>query len=374
MFEKLDSRYDEAVYYIEHNEERIAKENYEIIREVILFSFAIYALLISGFFIFQSSFVFRPFYLLPPVELYLFYRILKLLHGKVSHVLKRVRIFALIFYGLMLITFCRVEIIGGHAGRSLAFPIGIMIISALYVDYFFIILGLKVFLLIVDILLLYQGAPSSLAANLGIGIMVILISTFCYGIYLGGQTDRYQESDVLAARSQRDLLTGLYNKISFEEKSRQFLAERPLGHPCSLLIIDFDNFKLVNDRYGHKTGDLILQKFGEILKKNFRASDFIGRIGGDEFMVMITGPMPPGYLTKRCTDIQVQLNTSHIGEAWGFSCSIGVAAEDVGSSFETLYEHADAALYTAKERGKATYAIYGAPESAIPETKNLHQE
>lgn len=356
MFEKLDDRYDETVYYIEHNELRIAKENFSIIRDLVVFILIGYLVLLSGVFIFSATFVFLPTHLLPPIILALLFKLHQLLEKKVKMTFRRVRVFAMIFYALIVLPLTWLDIAESPLQRGVVFPVALMIISAFYTDYFFVILGYKALLFVCYLALLLIGKDGTVVAYDGlVALIVLAIGMFSYGISLGSQTDRSKESDQLAARSRTDLLTRLFNKIYFEEASRDFLSKRGIGESCSLFILDFDDFKHVNDRYGHQTGDLVLQEFGHILKKSFRGSDIIGRVGGDEFMVMVTGAMPDGYIAKRCTEIQNALHATRVGEAWGFSCSIGVVEDKSGRGFEELYVRADTALYGAKERGKATF-------------------
>ena len=125
-----------------------------------------------------------------------------------------------------------------------------------------------------------------------------------------------------------------------------------------MIMLDFDNFKHVNDTYGHQIGDDALKKFGDILRRNFRTSDILGRMGGDEFMVLAREPVTEDFLIRQCNSILMELATAQFGEAKGFSCSIGVARDPEGYSFEGLYHVADDALYEAKARGKAQYVLW----------------
>ena len=160
----------------------------------------------------------------------------------------------------------------------------------------------------------------------------------------------------LEVKSSTDLLTGLLNKISFEEEAKKYLAEREEYDKCAVFIFDFDNFKLVNDNFGHKAGDEVLKRFGEILKKSFRDDDIIGRIGGDEFMVIFVGEITEAGLAARCDKINSVLKGLEYADVTGLSCSIGVVIDnDRISQFDELYQLADDALYEAKARGKAQF-------------------
>ncbi len=171
----------------------------------------------------------------------------------------------------------------------------------------------------------------------------------------------------LEHKSSTDLLTGLLNKISFEESARSCIAEPSEDNTRALFILDFDNFKSVNDEHGHKTGDEVLKSFGKILRRCFRESDVIGRVGGDEFMVLASGSIPEASITERCERINDLLRRLTVGEASGFSCSIGVVIDSASSPFDELYRLADDALYEAKARGKARYVKWRSRPIAAPE-------
>ncbi len=160
----------------------------------------------------------------------------------------------------------------------------------------------------------------------------------------------------LEVKSSTDLLTGLLNKITFEEMSKYRLSVRAEYERCALLIFDFDDFKSINDVYGHKTGDEVLRAFGELLRHNFKRSDLMGRIGGDEFMVLLMGDIPEAGISSRCDAILDMLRELKVGDAGGFSCSIGVVIDDMNiGTFDELYQLCDDALYEAKARGKARH-------------------
>lgn len=165
-------------------------------------------------------------------------------------------------------------------------------------------------------------------------------------------------------KSKHDLLTGLLNKRSFEDDVKNSISNKKPGEVSVLLIFDFDNFKHVNDNYGHQIGDEVLKAFGMILERAFRTSDLIGRIGGDEFMVYMPG-MSKNFL-ERADEISQEilhaLAVLKVGPAEKFSCSIGIATDAGNYDFKKLYMLADKALYESKERGKACYVRYSSDE------------
>ena len=173
-----------------------------------------------------------------------------------------------------------------------------------------------------------------------------------------------QEYDTVSNKSKHDLLTGLYNKRSFEEEVQKTIDAQNPEDVSVLLIFDFDNFKTINDTYGHATGDEVLKSFAAVLVRAFRTHDLIGRIGGDEFMVFMPGMLAehlkrPDEISR---EILNELAAMKVGAAEHFSCSIGIGTDSKGYNFKTHYKLADKALYQSKENGKACYTRYSSDE------------
>ncbi|HGM3505847.1 TPA: diguanylate cyclase [Clostridioides difficile] len=168
---------------------------------------------------------------------------------------------------------------------------------------------------------------------------------------------------VLLERSQRDSLTGLYNKGVTEEFISSFLKNKnnqDLEHV--FLIFDIDDFKNVNDKYGHAFGDFVISEFALELKSQFREDDIIGRIGGDEFVVLIKNFNSNNYvLMEKLERFCSKINQKKFAEQAEFSiaCSVGVAMyPEHGYVYSELYEKADQALYYAKSHGKNSYHVF----------------
>nr|UWI51370.1 diguanylate cyclase [Clostridioides difficile] len=169
---------------------------------------------------------------------------------------------------------------------------------------------------------------------------------------------------LLLERSQRDSLTGLYNKGVTEDFISTFLkSDKNQNSEHIFLIFDIDDFKNVNDKYGHAFGDFVISEFALELKSQFREDDIIGRIGGDEFIVLIKDFNSGNYvitdkLERFCSKINQKRFAEH--EEFSISCSIGVAIyPEHGCKYSELYEKADQALYYAKGHGKNSFHIFG---------------
>ena len=160
-----------------------------------------------------------------------------------------------------------------------------------------------------------------------------------------------------------DSLTGLYNKASTEFLCKGYMKSKPL-QDCVVMILDFDNFKFVNDTYGHQAGDAILRSFGRILKREADEDHVAGRIGGDEFLMFLKDASP---LEAEAMAVRILNKTRTLVAPDGtnpFSCSIGIAGKRVNKNnlqnqetYKELFARADQALYQVKENGKNNYMI-----------------
>ena len=181
--------------------------------------------------------------------------------------------------------------------------------------------------------------------------------------------DEKREEQALLSRADTDSLTRLLNKNAARKQAEQYFSRLPGGASGSLLIIDLDNFKQINDRYGHLFGDTVLIHAAREIKKLFREQDIVARIGGDEFLVLVRGIADTLLLEQRCRQLIRLLSDSLRSQQpqLELSCSIGVAVAPAhGKTYLELYQHADQALYQAKARGKNCFFIYNPEDAAEP--------
>ena len=166
----------------------------------------------------------------------------------------------------------------------------------------------------------------------------------------------------LQLRADHDGLTGLMNKKATEELIESLLPKYDSDELTgALMIFDTDNFKNVNDTFGHSTGDHVLATIGEIIRENFKGMDVTGRIGGDEFMVFANDVGSAVNASRLAERIETQVQQAFEGDPLEghVSLSIGIAmCPAAGKDFSTLYKHADDALYYVKEHGKAGWRLY----------------
>ncbi len=160
-----------------------------------------------------------------------------------------------------------------------------------------------------------------------------------------------------------DGLTGIYNRASTEFLCKEYLRKHPESSSVAV-ILDFDNFKAVNDNYGHPAGDVALKNFGKILKNASGTADIAGRIGGDEFFIFFK-KMGIGEVEAKAEYILEKTRSLRAPDGTQpYSCSIGIAMRDMESGvnglegeYEAMFAKADEALYDVKNSGKNNFKI-----------------
>jgi diguanylate cyclase (GGDEF)-like protein len=161
--------------------------------------------------------------------------------------------------------------------------------------------------------------------------------------------------ETLAQQATHDPLTGMLNRRAILEKLHQELSRASrIGGEWAVGMCDIDHFKQINDTYGHQTGDEVLCGLARILSESLRPYDSVGRLGGEEFLVMaaIKAKTDPAVIFDRlCARVAESKMATRSGEL-SVTVSIGVACGAVGSTVDELLEAADAALYRAKNEGR----------------------
>ena len=186
---------------------------------------------------------------------------------------------------------------------------------------------------------------SMLLMNLGLGLNVLnMVIVMVFLIQNVRNSKQLRE----------DTLTGLSNR-SFIMKQMRNRLKRSNG---TLLLIDLDNFKEVNDNYGHDHGDLVLMRVAEVLQSCFRKTDCIGRLGGDEFVIYVDASLADDVLNSKVQEVVHQVVAlSQRYPLSNLSISIGGCRCKKGDKYSEVFKHADEALYQVKKSGKCGFVM-----------------
>lgn len=163
-------------------------------------------------------------------------------------------------------------------------------------------------------------------------------------------------------QAERDGLTGLYNAMTTRAKVNAILqAEHSAEEKQIFLLFDLDNFKNINDTFGHMAGDQVLVDVADTLKKRFRSGDIMGRLGGDEFVLMLCNVRSDEFVNELMQELCETLTRTYVQDdvSITITASMGLAvAPSDGTTFDELYRKADIALYQIKRAGKNGYMRY----------------
>lgn len=179
------------------------------------------------------------------------------------------------------------------------------------------------------------------------------------------ERDLRQDRDVAIKASHTDELTGVANRRFVMARLEELLAkpspaDQPLG--C-LAVFDIDNFKYINDRLGHHAGDMVLKDFASLIHCSVRRTDFFGRVGGEEFVLVmpLTSSAEAEIIISRMLDgVRSSRPLSELGD-FSYTFSAGMAVARKGDSISDLYRRADLALYGAKLAGRDRLQIDASP-------------
>lgn len=175
-----------------------------------------------------------------------------------------------------------------------------------------------------------------------------------------GRLTNIQELMEIKSRAMTDSLTKAQNRMTFEENV-QFTLSNCKNESHALFFIDLDDFKYINDNFGHGFGDFVLKSLADRIRNRVQKHDFIGRVGGDEFLVLMKDIEDIGTIRKRADQLLEDLRSEYSdGEnAHTVKVSIGVARYPMdGHNYDELYRKADKALYHSKALGKDISTLY----------------
>ena len=196
-------------------------------------------------------------------------------------------------------------------------------------------------------------------ANIVDGIAYLIVGIVVYAYRVRLNVRNIENQSRLNKKIETDALTQLYNRSALEKRVSEYVTSSK--DTAAFILMDVDNFKGINDNFGHAIGDDLLFQTATLLKSQFRRSDYIGRLGGDEFVVFLPQASNREWLEERMKGLGEEMEKTFIGDeaVCTVSGSIGIAMYPVcGTTFEELYKNADAAMYDSKRSGKNRYTFY----------------
>lgn len=189
------------------------------------------------------------------------------------------------------------------------------------------------------------------------GISTVAVIALMIALFI-----HYRKARIIENISQTDALTGILNRGAVQAQITMALEKEKQSPElvCPLIAVDLDNFKAVNDNYGHAEGDLLLKAVANVLSHSVRQTDLVGRMGGDEFIVYLTNVNNKKTAEKVAAKLCAAVSALSLEkDEWGeITASFGVAFGNADSTWASLYHEADVALYDAKEKGKNQYSVY----------------
>ena len=204
----------------------------------------------------------------------------------------------------------------------------------------------------------FRGPIVDLIIRISISIAVAIIVITVINVLV--RIKASEHSKVLEDKADTDLLTDLNNKMATERKIREYMEKYP-DKQGVLFVLEVDNFKKINDTMGHAFGDEVLRSLSVRLQSMFRATDIVGRTGGDEFMVFLKDIREISMIEREGKKIEQFFHQFEVGEYVKYSVTASVGAAvfpSDGKTFEDLYKSADNALYVSKRHGKNQLTFY----------------
>lgn len=170
-----------------------------------------------------------------------------------------------------------------------------------------------------------------------------------------------REIEHMQSLAEKDSMTGLYNKAATQLMITECIRKSAPGERHAFMMIDLDNFKMVNDRFGHAYGDAAIIKLAHLTKSIFRTTDIIGRIGGDEFVVFLKNVDDNAVIEEKAEALCKGMNRIEARPGSKYMLSVTVGVSFYGSdaeNYDSLYKAADTAMYIAKSKGKNRWEFY----------------
>ena len=175
-----------------------------------------------------------------------------------------------------------------------------------------------------------------------------------------------ESRDFYKQNSEIDKLTGLFNKITFENKCIEYIKSFSEEKFAALFVIDLDNFKKANDTHGHQFGDLILTRFADKLRDIFKSGSIIGRFGGDEFVILLKNVPDNYFVAEKARMIIKSAQNLYSDKELNLSASIGIKIfNGTEKNYSKIFETADKSVYVVKSQGRDGFSINEAEKQSL---------
>lgn len=345
---------------IRQDQERILRKNLGILKSLCLvYTLLLLAYSITSFFFF-SSIPLRVLYgIFVAVQIIYDAWLLRILRGLPSY--KQVHVMCTLL-SLLITVFVTAISVFPYPDRPAIFfsPVLVGIAVVFLFSFRQLLLTLTFDTAVFIVLALLFKKPDALAYDIWAVIPAYIIAVFCAVIITKLRVSDSRSRILLMQLSVIDQPTGLLNKASCEERCRRFLSMEPDAR-CAMMIMDLDHFKEINDSEGHLFGDRVLCSIGLILQSELDENTIAGRIGGDEFLVLIKHAREQAAesLADQLLARLHQAPISYTGSR-RVTFSIGISYAGAGAgAYAALFEKADQALYQTKHSGGNHWTVYG---------------
>lgn len=344
--------------YFQYDEQRIARENLSILKRA---SFVTVLLLIL--FLTLTPYILEGWHaslqhimFIPIICVFLFFSVLS--EKRMTATRRKATVMCSLFSAILLTFIILIDVFSDPSAPSTFMPVICVTLPMLFVVPIRTSLSLVTGFGILYIFLVARFKDASIAYYDILNILVALSFSAAIANFTMSLRMRDFELQMKYRRlSMGDSLSGLYNKQTCISMIRRHIEENRTSVRGTMIILDIDDFKIINDVYGHYVGDIILNCMGKALQSVFLVTDIIGRFGGDEFLLFAGDLISENVVRRKCEMLSERFRHM-VAESMkdrdiGISCSIGaVIVKNKETDYETLFQRADGALYEAKKLGK----------------------
>lgn len=347
--------------FIEHNKDEIAQSNLKLLKRMTV----TYLVILVVYFAWMSSFktnelmttlylIFIAIQCILIFGIWLFTRKTKPLY---QHVQRACDLFGMLINAFVIF----MSVYAFPMENGVYFPVTLICIAVIFTFPFFQIMFRITLYEIIFLILSFENKSHLVAlSDMGASIAAWIVATISAYVMYELRLRDFEIKHLFKKRSSIDQLTGIANKATAEYLCKKQLNTKIPFIPVALLIIDIDNYKCINDTYGHQVGDEILKAIAKHLALNVPPGDILGRFGGDEFIILLKDARDREKIEKLAHIIcsGVQTVVTGVFEK-PISCSIGIAIcynSKVG--YKELFAQADKALYHVKNSGKNNFYIH----------------